>query len=61
MAGDLLSRVGMPLTELPDMKSLEADLLTFLFSLRCVVLHRIIRRVVVDLHRDRPRAGAVSE
>jgi AcrR family transcriptional regulator len=49
MASDLLSKVGLTLFELPDTGSLEADLLAFLLSLRRVLSHRIIRRVILDL------------
>lgn len=49
MASDLLSKVGLTLFELPDTGSLEADLLAFLLSLRRVLHHRIIRRVILDL------------
>jgi AcrR family transcriptional regulator len=52
MASDLLSKVGLTLFELPDTGSLETDLLAFLLSLRRVLRHRIIQRVVLDLHAE---------
>ncbi|PLZ01041.1 TetR family transcriptional regulator [Burkholderia sp. WAC0059] len=60
MASDLLSKVGLTLTELPDRGSLEADLLAFLHSLRRVLRHRIIRRVVLDLHAETGREPALK-
>lgn len=55
MARDLLSNVGLTLAELPDMGSLEADMLFFLRSLRHVLCHRIIRRIILDLHSETDR------
>ena len=52
MASDLLSRVGLALTETEDMGSLEADLRSLLFAFRRVLRHRTIRHVVVDLHAE---------
>ncbi|CAH2786806.1 MAG: Transcriptional regulator, AcrR family [uncultured Caballeronia sp.] len=60
MASDLLSKVGLTLTELPDMGSLEADLFAFLLSLRRVLCHRIIRRVILDLHAETGREPALK-
>jgi AcrR family transcriptional regulator len=60
MASDLLSTVGLTLFELPDTGSLEADLLAFLLSLRRVLNHRIIRRVVLDLYAEIDREPALK-
>jgi AcrR family transcriptional regulator len=52
MASDLLSKVGLNLADLPDVGSLEADLLAFLRSLQIVLRHRVIRRVTLDLFAE---------
>jgi AcrR family transcriptional regulator len=59
MASDLLSKVGLTLFELPDTGSLEADLLAFLLALRRVLRHRIIQRVMRDLHAETGRERAL--
>ena len=59
MASDLLSKVGLTLFELPDTGSLEADLLAFLLSLRSVLRHRIVQRVILDLHAEIGREPAL--
>jgi AcrR family transcriptional regulator len=59
MASDLLSKVGLTLFELPDTGSLETDLLAFLLSLRRVLRHRIIQRVVLDLQAEVAREPAL--
>jgi AcrR family transcriptional regulator len=59
MASDLLSKVGLTLFELPDTGSLERDLLAFLLSLRRVLRHRIIQRVVLDLQAEVAREPAL--
>ncbi len=60
MASDLLSKVGLTLFELPDTGSLEADLFAFLHSLRRVLRHRIIQRVVLDLQAEMGREPALE-
>jgi AcrR family transcriptional regulator len=60
MATDLLSKVGLTLFELPDTGSLEADLFAFLLSLRRVLRHRIIQRVILDLHAEIGREPALQ-
>src|SRR5271154_5553539 len=59
MASDLLSKVGLTLFELPDTGSLETDLLAFLLSLRRVLRHRIIHRVVLALQAEVAREPAL--
>ena len=59
MATDLLSKVGLTLFELPDTGSLETDLLAFLVSLRRVLRHRIVQRVVLDLQAEVGREPAL--
>jgi AcrR family transcriptional regulator len=60
MASDLLSKVGLTLFELPDTGSLEADLFAFLLSLRRVLRHRVIQRVILDLHAEIGREPALE-
>lgn len=60
MAGDLLSRVGLKLTDTGDAGSLEADLLAALLAIRRVLRHRVIRRVVVDIHAELERNPALA-
>ncbi|WP_426131331.1 TetR/AcrR family transcriptional regulator [Pararhizobium sp. PWRC1-1] len=50
MASDLLTRVGLRITETGDLGSLEADLEAVLLAIRRVLRHRTIRRILVDLH-----------
>jgi len=59
MATDLLSKVGLTLFELPDTGALETDLLAFLVSLRRVLRHRIVQRVVLDLQAEVGREPAL--
>lgn len=61
MASDLLMQVGLRLTETGDMGSLEADLEAILFAIRRVLRHRIIRRILADLHAQIGREPALAE
>lgn len=60
MAGDLLSRVGLTLTDVGDAGSLEADLTALLFALRRVLRHPLIRRIITDLHAEIERTPALE-
>jgi AcrR family transcriptional regulator len=60
MASDLLSKVGLTLFELPDTGSLETDSLAFLVSLRRVLRHRNIQRVLLDLLGQLDREPALQ-
>lgn len=60
MAGDLLSRVGLTLTDVGDEGSLEADLTALLFALRRVLRHPLIRRIITDLHAEIERTPALE-
>jgi AcrR family transcriptional regulator len=60
MASDLLSRVGLTLTETGDMGSLEADLRALLLAFRRVLHHRTIRRIIADLHAEIGREPALE-
>lgn len=61
MASDLLMQVGLRLTETGDMGSLEADLEAILFAIRRVLRHRIVRRILADLHAQIGREPALAE
>lgn len=60
MAGDLLSRVGLTLTDVGDQGSLEADLKALLFALRRVLRHTKIRQIITDLHAEIERTPALE-
>lgn len=60
MAGDLLSRVGLTLTDVGDQGSLEGDLKALLFALRRVLRHPLIRRIITDLHAEIERTPALE-
>lgn len=60
MASDLLSQVGLTLTETEDMGSLEADLLTQLKAIRRVLRHPQIKRIIADLHAEIGREPALD-
>lgn len=61
MASDLLTRVGLRITETGDMGSLEADLVAVLFAIRRVLRHRTIRRILADLHAQIGHEPALAE
>lgn len=61
MARDLLSGVGLLLTDVPAQSSLTADLRALLFAIRRVLRHPQIRRIVADLHSEIGRNPALSE
>lgn len=61
MASDLLTRFGLQITETGDMGSLEADIEAILFAIRRVLRHRIIRRILADLHAHMEREPALAE
>lgn len=61
MASDLLSRVGLTITDTEDMGSLEADLEAVLLAIRRVLRHRLIRRIVSDLHAEIGREPALAD
>ena len=60
MAGDLLSRVGLTITDIGDQGSLEGDLQALLFALRRVVRHPMIRRIITDLHAEIERTPTLE-
>ncbi len=60
MASDLLSRVGLTLTDTGDKGSLEADVRALLLAFRRVLRHRMIRRILADLHAEIGREPALE-
>ncbi len=61
MACDLISRVGLFLTDVPAQPSLTDDLRVLLFAIRRVLRHPWIRRIVADLHSEIGRNRALEE
>lgn len=61
MASDLLTRVGLQITDTGDMGSLEADIEAVLLAIRRVLRHRMIRRILADLHAQIGREPALAE
>lgn len=61
MASDLLTSVGLSITQTGDMGSLEADIEAVLIAIRRVLRHRTIRRILADLHAQIAREPALAE
>lgn len=61
MASDLLSRVGLTITDVEEQGSLEGDLKAALFAIRRVLRHRQVRRIVMDLHAEMERTPALGQ
>lgn len=60
MASDLLSRVGLTITDVGEQGSLEEDLKALLFALRRVLRHPLVRRILTDLHAEIERTPALE-
>ena len=60
MASDLLSQVGLTITDVEEQGSLEADLEAVLFALRRVLRHPKVRRTLTDLHSEIGRTPALG-
>lgn len=60
MAADLLSRVGLTITDVGDQGSLEGDLEALLLALRRVLRHPLIRRIITDLNAEIERTPALG-
>lgn len=60
MAIELISVVGLNLTPIPDTGSLIEDLRLTLLSLRRVLRHPLIRRILPDLHAEMARTSVLS-
>lgn len=56
LVNDVLTEVGVTITDLPDTGSLEGDVRAFLLSLRKVLRHPLVRRIVPDLHSEVARS-----
>ncbi|MEM7633201.1 MAG: TetR/AcrR family transcriptional regulator [Pseudomonadota bacterium] len=60
MAIQLIKTVGLDLTPIPDSGTLIEDLRLILLSLRRTLRHRLIRRILPDLHAEMARSSALS-
>lgn len=60
MASDLLSRVGLTITDVGEQGSLEADLKAVLFAIRRVLRHPLVKRIITDLHAEIGRSPALE-
>lgn len=60
MASDLLSRVGLTITDVGEQGSLEGDLEAVLLALRRVLRHPLVRRIITDLHAEVERNPALE-
>jgi AcrR family transcriptional regulator len=61
MASDLLSRVGLTITDVGEQESLESDLEAVLFAIRRVLRHPLVKRIVTDLHAEIERTPALEK
>ena len=52
MTSDTLARVGLAITDAPDTGSLLGDVRAALLSIRRVLRHPLIRRILLDLHAE---------
>ncbi|MGR6330395.1 TetR/AcrR family transcriptional regulator [Sphingomonas sp. XXL09] len=60
MASDLLSRIGLTITDVGEQESLEVDLRAMLFAIRRVLRHPLVRRILTDLHAEIQRTPALE-
>ncbi|WP_312857929.1 TetR/AcrR family transcriptional regulator [Mesorhizobium zhangyense] len=60
MASDLLSQVGLTMTDVEERGSLEADLQAVLLAIRRVLRHPKVRRILTDLHAEIERTPALE-
>ena len=56
MVSESLSTVGLTITDFPDTGSLRGDLHAAILSIRRVLRHPTIRRIVLDLHAEMARS-----
>ncbi|WP_420608163.1 TetR-like C-terminal domain-containing protein [Novosphingopyxis sp.] len=61
MASDLLSQVGLTITEVGDQGSLEGDIEAVLLALRRVLRHPLVKRILTDLHSEIERTPALQQ
>lgn len=52
MVSDALTQVGLTITEVPDTGSLLGDVRAVLLSIRRVLRHPLVRRIILDLHAE---------
>lgn len=55
MVSDRLAEVGIELAKLVDTGALESDIKALLYQLRRVLKHRLVRRILPDLHAEMQR------
>lgn len=60
MAADALTTIGVTITDAPDTGSLEGDVRALLKSLRRVLRHPLVRRIVPDLHAETGRSRELA-
>ena len=60
MASDLLSQVGLTVTDVEEHDSLEADLHAVLLAIRRILRHPKVRRILTDLHGEIDRTPALE-
>ncbi len=60
MASDLLSRVGLTITDVGAQGSLEDDLKATLLAIRRALRHREVKRILMDLHAEMERTPALE-
>lgn len=60
MASDLLSRVGLTITDVGEQESLEGDLKAVLFAIRRALRHPLVKRIITDLHAEVERTPALE-
>lgn len=60
MASDLLSRVGLTITDIGEQGSLEGDLKALLFAIRRALRHPLVKRIITDLHAEIERTPALE-
>lgn len=59
-ASDAIEAAGVALTDLPDHGSLAADLTALLRMLRRTIRHRLVRRILPDLHAEQARSSELD-
>lgn len=57
MAGDCLAAVGITITGVADTGSLKGDIRALLFSIRRVLRHPVVRRILPDVHAEIARSS----
>ncbi|MDG9669504.1 TetR/AcrR family transcriptional regulator [Hahella sp. CR1] len=60
MVNDVLTRVGTSLAVAPDTGNLRGDILALLKSLRRLLRHPLVSRILPDLHAEMPRTPELA-